>query len=123
MLRAEVELETAREGGLPPIVSLLRSPDERVQEQAVLVLRSLSVNVGNEVSIVSETGLAPLMELLLAPQELIQTQAISSVRTLTAGTRFTCFTSTKVQILTLCSAVDRSTAAGCESVAFLHGSQ
>ena len=38
-------------------------------------------------------------------------------------TQFTRFTSTKVQMLTLCSAVDRSTAAGCESVAFLHGSQ
>jgi len=32
-VHAEVELETAREGGLPPLVSLLRSPDERVQEQ------------------------------------------------------------------------------------------
>ena len=60
----EVDLEAIREVGLPPMESLLRSPDERVQEQAVMALRSLSLNEANEVTLVSDGGVPSLMELL-----------------------------------------------------------
>ncbi len=44
------ELKIAEEGALPPLIALLRSPDKRIQMQALGVLRNLSVSPANKVS-------------------------------------------------------------------------
>jgi hypothetical protein len=43
------QVKFVREGGMPPLVSLIRSLEPRVQEQAAVILRNLSVNVQSKV--------------------------------------------------------------------------
>ncbi len=46
-----VQVKFVREGGMPPLVSLIRSLEPRVQEQAAVILRNLSVNVQSKVRV------------------------------------------------------------------------
>ena len=41
-----------QEGGLPPLIALLRSPLETIQEQAAVAIRNVSVNPEYDVKIV-----------------------------------------------------------------------
>lgn len=63
-LHPENKVKFVREGGMPPLISLIRSLEDRVQEQAAVILRNLSVNIQSKVRIVKEGGLPPLVDLL-----------------------------------------------------------
>ena len=47
-MKRDVSRRMGEEGALPYMISLLRSPDERIQEQAATLLRNLSVNDENK---------------------------------------------------------------------------
>jgi hypothetical protein len=47
-MKREVSRRMGEEGALPYMITLLRSPDERIQEQAATLLRNLSVNDENK---------------------------------------------------------------------------
>ena len=73
------------EGALPPMIALLRSPYERIQEHSVVAVRNLSLNPENEVMIVQEGGLPPLIELLRSSNERLQEHAVVAVRNLSVN--------------------------------------
>lgn len=101
-MKREVSRKIGEEGALPYMIGLLRSPDERIQEQvlalhalyllfwytstnadanlghfvqAATLIRNLSVNDDNKNRIAQAGGLAPLIILLSSPLPRIQEQA------------------------------------------------
>ena len=45
-------VKIVQEGGLPPLIALLRSPLDSIQEQAAVAIRNISVNAEYDVKIV-----------------------------------------------------------------------
>ena len=45
-------VKIVQEGGLPPLIALLRSPLDTIQEQAAVAIRNISVNAEYDVKIV-----------------------------------------------------------------------
>jgi hypothetical protein len=58
-----------QEGALPPLIALLRSPLESIQEQAAVAVRNISVNPEYDLKMVQEGGLAPLVAMLSSGNE------------------------------------------------------
>jgi hypothetical protein len=65
---------------LAPLIALLRSPYERLQEHACVALRNLSVQ--NEIAIAEEGAIPPLIRLLSSPLPKVQAQAAFCLRPL-----------------------------------------
>ncbi len=42
--KAEIRIRLVNEGALPPLIAMLRSPNEGIQENAVVTVRNISVN-------------------------------------------------------------------------------
>ena len=55
------EFKIVQEGGIKPLVDLLRSPNYKVVEQAAVALRNLSVNDANKVYFGTDGALPPLI--------------------------------------------------------------
>jgi len=55
-VNAENKVKIVQEGGLPPLIALLRSPLETIQEQAAVAIRNISVNPEYDVKIVQVRG-------------------------------------------------------------------
>ena len=50
---AENKALVVEEGGLTPLINLLRSSNKRVQEESCITLRNLSANTDNQVHILN----------------------------------------------------------------------
>jgi len=74
-----------QEGALPSLIALLSSTDERIQEQAAVSLRNLSVNPQNEIQIVQDGGLRPLIALLRSANEKVVRQAAGALANVTVN--------------------------------------
>lgn len=71
-----------QEGGLAPLVELLSSSNEGLQQQSAGALWSLSVNAENHIKIVREGSLPYLVRLLQSANHKIQEQAAGTLRNL-----------------------------------------
>jgi hypothetical protein len=72
-------------GAVPPLIALLRSPYERLQEHAAVALRNLTVNDRNETRVAEDGALPPLILLLRSPDKRIQEQALGVLRNLSVS--------------------------------------
>ncbi len=70
------------EGGIPPLLALLRYNNEAFQRQDTVTLRNLSVHEDNKIKIVQEGGIVPLIGLLRSPDKLIQQHIACILRNL-----------------------------------------
>ena len=70
------------EGGLPPLITMLRSKSGAVQEHACVTLRHLTSSEVNRGKLVKENGVLPLIELLRAESEEIKEQAAGTLHNL-----------------------------------------
>ncbi len=78
-LHAHTNIHT-QAGGLAPLIILLSSPLPRIQEQAAVALRNISLTEENETALVHEGGLPPLLELLHHTDDHIVEQALVTLR-------------------------------------------
>ena len=81
-LHPGTDLTIVTEGGLEPLVSMLYSSDDALQEAALLALRNLSVSDDNKPKVVRQGGLPALVALLASGNVSIQEQAIVVLRNL-----------------------------------------
>jgi hypothetical protein len=70
------------EGGIPPLLALLRYNNEAFQRQGTVTLRNLSVHEENKIKIVQEGGIVLLIGLLRSPDKLIQQHSAGILRNL-----------------------------------------
>jgi hypothetical protein len=52
-MNPENEVRIVQEGGLPPLIALLRSTEARIQSSASIAIRNLSVNSSNQIGLKS----------------------------------------------------------------------
>jgi hypothetical protein len=75
------------EGVIGPLVSLLRSRDEKIQEHAAAIVNTLSsANAENKALVVEEGGLTPLINLLRSTNKRVQEESCITLRNLSANT-------------------------------------
>ena len=68
-----------QDGGLPPIIGLLRSSDHKIQAQAAGAIRNLAINVENKVRIAQEGAIQPLVSLLCFSNDEVDEQAAGAL--------------------------------------------
>jgi hypothetical protein len=71
-----------QQGGIPPLIALLWSFNEHVQEHSAGIVANLSVNPDNARKIVEEGGMPLLIGLLRSPCQGVQEQAAVAIRNL-----------------------------------------
>jgi hypothetical protein len=74
-----------QEGGLAPLIALLKSPVVNILQHSAACLRNVSVREGNDVKIALEGGLGPLIALLSHPSAEVQLHACGAVRNLSVN--------------------------------------
>jgi hypothetical protein len=76
------QVRIMEEGGIPPLLALLRYNNEAFQRQGTVTLRNLSVHEENKIKIVQEGGIVLLIGLLRSPDKLIQQHSAGILRNL-----------------------------------------
>jgi hypothetical protein len=76
------ELPMMEEGVIPPLIELLRSLNERIQEHACVALRNLSMHPRCKLQIVQDGAMEPLVGLMRSPLEVIQEHTVVCIRNL-----------------------------------------
>jgi hypothetical protein len=74
-----VQVSIVQDGGLPPIIGLLRSSDHKIQAQAAGAIRNLAINVENKVRIAQEGAIQPLVSLLCFSNDEVDEQAAGAL--------------------------------------------
>lgn len=75
-------LTTARAGGLPMLIRLLKSPSEQVQRQAAKAVANLGVNHDNKELIAKAGGVEPLIALARGASVPVKIEAIAALANL-----------------------------------------